>query len=254
MNLFGIFKIPLLELRRFCENFLSKVNKGGQFFFKMAAHLITGLSLLPKCRIFLQTKFSNIFSAASYSASKMDIAGKLKELGVIPDVIKTAPTEILKVEYPGNVSVSLGNELTPTQVKDEPTVSWNADPKENYVLCMTDPDAPSRAEPKFREWHHWLVGNIKGGDISGGDFLSRYIGSGPPPKTGLHRYVFLVYKQPKFIVFDEIRLLNNSGDGRANFSISKFAEKYQLGEPIAVNFFQAKYDDYVPILYKQLGA
>lgn len=75
-----------------------------------------------------------------------------------------------------------------------------------YFL-ISDPDAPSRKEPKFREWHHWLMGNIKGSDLEGADHLSRYIGSGPPPDTGLHRYVFLLYKQPKFIVFDELRLL-----------------------------------------------
>lgn len=45
---------------------------------------------------------------------------------------------------------------------------------------MTDPDAPSRKEPKFREWHHWLVVNIPGNDITKGDTLSEYIGSGPP--------------------------------------------------------------------------
>lgn len=183
----------------------------------------------------------------------MDIKAKLEELEVIPDVISTAPTELLKVEYPGGVSVNLGNELTPTQVKEQPKVTWNAEPSANYVLCMTDPDAPSRQEPKFREWHHWLMGNIKGGDIEGGDFLSDYIGAGPPPDTGLHRYVFLVYKQPNFIVFPELRLRNNSADGRGLFSIKDFAKKHNLGEPVAVNFFQAKYDDYVPILYKQLG-
>ena len=37
------------------------------------------------------------------------------------------------------------------------------------------------------------------------------------------------------------------------FSIENFAKKYNLGVPIAVNFYQAAYDDYVPILYKQLG-
>jgi len=35
------------------------------------------------------------------------------------------------------VSVDMGNELTPTQVKDEPTVSWFADPNDFYTLCMT---------------------------------------------------------------------------------------------------------------------
>lgn len=118
---------------------------------------------------------------------------------------------------------------------------------------MTDPDAPSRKEPKFREWHHWLVGNIPGGDVSKGEVLSDYVGSGPPPNTGLHRYVFLVYKQPGKLNFDENRLTNTSADNRGGFSIRKFAKKYNLGEPVAANFYQAEYDDYVPILYKQLG-
>ena len=47
-----------------------------------------------------------------------------------------------------------------------------------------DPDAPSRKEPKFREWHHWLVVNIPGQDVSKGETLSEYVGSGPPEGTG----------------------------------------------------------------------
>jgi len=73
---------------------------------------------------------------------------------------------------------------------------------------FSDPDAPSRKEPTYREWHHWLVGNVPGNDISKGEVLSAYIGSGPPPNTGLHRYVFLIYKQPGKLTFDEPRLPN----------------------------------------------
>lgn len=76
------------------------------------------------------------------------------------------------------------------------------------MLFFPDPDAPSRKEPTYREWHHWLVGNIPGNNVDQGDVLSAYIGSGPPPDTGLHRYVFLVYKQNGKINFDEKRLPN----------------------------------------------
>ena len=120
-----------------------------------------------------------------------------------------------------------------------------------------------------------MVGNIPDNDIEKGEVLSAYVGSGPPPDTGLHRYVFLVYKQPGKLNFDEPRLPNTSADNRGNrslvsvgllkfnilqfvlkgcFKIHKFAEKYGLGAPIAGNFYQAEYDDYVPLLYKQLGA
>lgn len=48
--------------------------------------------------------------------------------------------------------------------------------------------------------------------------------------------------------------VHRSADNRGGFKISKFAEKYKLGNPVAGNFYQAQYDDYVPQLYKQLGA
>lgn len=51
----------------------------------------------------------------------------------------------------------------------------------NFFL---DPDAPSRKDPKFREWHHWLVGNIPGFNVSQGEVLSEYVGSGPPKDSG----------------------------------------------------------------------
>jgi len=51
-------------------------------------------------------------------------------------------------------------------------------------MFFQDPDAPSRADPKFREWHHWLVGNVPETKISEGETLSEYVGSGPPEGTG----------------------------------------------------------------------
>ncbi|CAG4958098.1 unnamed protein product [Colias eurytheme] len=176
-----------------------------------------------------------------------------KQHCIIPDVTTIAPSEILNIQYPSGVTVDLGKELTPTQVKDRPNVKWASKDTEYYTLAMVDPDAPSRENPKFREWHHWLVGNIYGGDINKGEVLSDYIGSGPPKGTGLHRYVFLVYRQQEKCDFSKVpKLPNNSGDKRGKFSISKFAQQFKLGTPVAGNFYVAKYDDYVPKLYAKL--
>ncbi|KAL5285482.1 PEBP1.2 family protein [Megaselia abdita] len=191
---------------------------------------------------------SNGVSASS------DVAAFMKHLEVIPDVIDEGPKDFLTVTYDKIFKADKGVELSPTQVKNQPVVEWEeADPSEYYTLLMTDPDAPSRAEPKFREWHHWLVGNIPGNNVSKGDVLSAYVGAGPPKGTGLHRYVLLVFRQSKKLDFDEPRLTNTSGEGREKFNTRKFIEKYGLGAPIAGNFFQAQYDDYVPTLYKQLS-
>ncbi|CAH1155348.1 unnamed protein product [Phaedon cochleariae] len=181
------------------------------------------------------------------------VVRSMEKHGVVPDVVDVAPEQVIEVSYPSGAKVEHGNVLTPTLVKDVPTVKWEADKSAFYTVCMTDPDAPSRKEPKFREWHHWLVGNVPGSDVGKGEVLSQYVGSGPPQGTGLHRYVFLVYKQNGKLTFDEKRLTNTSGDGRGGFSIRKFASKYNLGQPIAGNLYQAEFDDYVPILYKQLG-
>lgn len=70
--------------------------------------------------------------------------------------------------------------------------------------------------------------------------------------VGLHRYVFLAYKQPGKITPDEPRHSRTSAKQRNNFKIRDFATKYNLGEPVAGNFFQAEWDDYVPKLYEQL--
>ncbi|XP_055551536.1 protein D2-like [Wyeomyia smithii] len=172
---------------------------------------------------------------------------------IVPDVIPVPPEGLLQVTYPDGQRVNLGNILMPKQVKDIPEVQWVAEPNMLYTLCMTDPDAPSRTTPKFREWHHWLVVNIPGNDVDGGEVLSEYIGAAPPKKTGLHRYVILVYQQSGKLNCEEKRLSNRSSQGRGKFSIQKFSEKYELGIPVAGNFFQAQFDDFVPKLYRQLG-
>lgn len=177
----------------------------------------------------------------------------MEKESIVPDVIDTVPSQVLVIKYPSGVEVNGGNELTPTQVKDIPThISWPTEEGALYTLCMTDPDAPSRQTPTYREWHHWLVVNIPGNSVGDGKTMSQYVGSGPPPGTGLHRYVFLVYKQPGTLNPDEAVLTNRSGDGRGCFKIRDFAKKYNLGSPVAGNFYQAQWDDYVPTLYKQL--
>ncbi|XP_063544068.1 protein D2-like [Cydia strobilella] len=182
-----------------------------------------------------------------------DIQGIFKKHCVLPDVINTAPSDLLTIRYNSGVSVDTGKELTPTQVKEKPDVKWAAKDTEYYLLAMVDPDAPSREKPKFREWHHWLVGNIHGGDMNKSEVLSDYIGSGPPKGTGLHRYVFLIFKQPEKCDYSKIpKLPSTSGKNRGNFSISKFAQQFKLGSPVAGNFYVAQWDEYVPKLYAKL--
>ncbi|KAM4808475.1 phosphatidylethanolamine-binding protein 1-like [Rhinophrynus dorsalis] len=170
--------------------------------------------------------------------------------------VEEKPINPLTVRY-GPVCVDeLGQVLTPTQVQNRPTsIEWDGmDSNKLYTLILTDPDAPSRKNPKFREWHHFLVVNMKGNDINSGCVLSDYVGSGPPKGTGLHRYVWLVYEQTELLKCDEQILCNRSGDHRGMFKVASFCKKYKLGTPVAGTCYQAEWDDYVPKLYEQLSS
>jgi len=92
-----------------------------------------------------------------------------------------------------------------------------------------------------------------GNELSKGDVLSDYVSCGPPKGSGLHRYVYLVAKQPGKLDFKDVpRLTNKSGNGRGNFHAREFLKKWNL-QLAGANYFQAKWDEHVPIMYKQLG-
>jgi phosphatidylethanolamine-binding protein (PEBP) family uncharacterized protein len=177
-------------------------------------------------------------------------ADQAKKHGVITDVLDDFNESVpLTVSYGAN-KVDHGNELTPTQVKDHPKVSYQGDSNALYTLIMTDPDAPSRQNPKNAEWWHWGIINIPGSDISKGDEVVGYVGAGPPQGTGLHRYVLILCKQSEKIDFPTDRRRSNTNADRAHFKARQLFKDLNL-TPVGVNFFQAQYDDYVPTLYAQ---
>lgn len=61
----------------------------------------------------------------------------MEKYGIVPMVIDLAPRKTIDVTYPGQLTVNNGNELTPTQVKDEPNVTWESDSDSLYTLVMT---------------------------------------------------------------------------------------------------------------------
>uniref|UniRef100_A0AC34FVV2 Phosphatidylethanolamine-binding protein n=1 Tax=Panagrolaimus sp. ES5 TaxID=591445 RepID=A0AC34FVV2_9BILA len=114
------------------------------------------------------------------SSSSSQVSEAFAYHGIIPDVIQKAPENKLNVSFGNGLKVELGNVLTPSQVKKQPhNIEWNADKNALYTLVKTDLDAPSRDDPKFREWLHWLVVNIPGTNVGDGKILSEYIGPGP---------------------------------------------------------------------------
>lgn len=100
-------------------------------------------------------------------------------------------------------------------VQDEPTITVRRDPAASsslsssesanvaYTITITDPDAPSRDNPKWSEFCHFIATGVEISSsssgasnvvkVSGLKDIMPYKAPGPPPKTGKHRYVFLLF-------------------------------------------------------------
>lgn len=194
----------------------------------------------------------NVFPCAASSTEAM------KFCQIVPDIIDVEPKIEANVIFSSGIRMSMGSELTPTQVKDQPVnISFaGADPDSLYTLTFDDPDVPNRADRRKAEFLHWLVVNLPGGpllDTSKGDIYTAYVGSGPWLGSALHRYTLLIFKQPGSLTLNRTRVSNHSKEGRIGFKVRQFAKQYNLGNPVAGNFFHAQYDDSVPNIDKQLS-
>ncbi len=67
-------------------------------------------------------------------------------------------------------------------------------------------------------------------------------------------YIPIVFKQPNGEMNCDEPYQPLVAAGRNNTSTRTFVNKYNLGAPVAGNFYLAEYDDYVPVLYAKLAA
>lgn len=146
---------------------------------------------------------------------------ELKKAEIIPTVIDDfVPILNLEAKWSDDNQASLGNTLKPEDLQDTPSILLR-DPLSSTTTCrlrsstsivivITDPDAPSRNDPKWSEFCHWIaVGNPVTEDHpitneqtetqgcpwplshrSLEDVVS-YTPPAPPEKTGKHRYAIL---------------------------------------------------------------
>lgn len=96
--------------------------------------------------------------------------------------------------------------------------------------------------------------NVPNNEVTQGDTIFEFIGTGAPKGTSLHRYVLLIFEQPGKIDTATIpKTRNCSREGRLSTSTENLIETYQLGAPVFGNFYKAQFDDYVLELQKQLS-
>ena len=94
----------------------------------------------------------------------------------------------MKIFYNGKI-IKNNEFIKVTETKSEPLVNLNLDPNYYYTLILYDPDAVGGT------YIHWLKVNITNNDINTGNIIISYKGPSPPPKTGIHHYIFELYKQ-----------------------------------------------------------
>ncbi|KAI1094214.1 PEBP-like protein [Rostrohypoxylon terebratum] len=186
---------------------------------------------------------------------------ELEKAEIFPQVIdKFLPSFLLDAEWPSGEQAALGNTVKVDDVQDEPTITVHrggsassSRAKESsdmtYAIVMTDPDAPSRDNPVWSEFCHFIATGVKISSsesvmqLSGLKDIVSYRPPGPPAKTGKHRYVFLLL-EPANGTSDSLDLSTpkdrkNWGTGKARHGVRDWAEENGL-KPVAANFIYAQ--------------
>jgi phosphatidylethanolamine-binding protein (PEBP) family uncharacterized protein len=184
------------------------------------------------------------------------VRAELKKAEIIPTVIDDfLPSLTLSVSWSKD-SAALGNTIKSKHLQSQPSITLlddtnpdaHATSSMTYVITLTDPDAPSRDDPKWSEMCHWIAANVSVSSSSSSttdkpDDVVEYKPPGPPPKTGKHRYVFLVFA-PKNGTTEPLELSKPSdrqhwGTGEERGGVRDWADKNGL-VPVAANFIYAK--------------
>ncbi|KAH7124020.1 phosphatidylethanolamine-binding protein [Dendryphion nanum] len=205
------------------------------------------------------------------SKSLLNVRAELKKAEIIPTVINDfLPFFELSVSWPKE-KAKLGNTIKTKRVQKQPVVTLHDETKSDgyttsnmtYVVTLTDPDAPSRDDPKWSEMCHWIAANVtlsqKTYSILPIPFLSiekdktlstkkldeiiEWKPPGPPEKTGKHRYVFLVFA-PRNGTTAPLNLSKPGerkhwGTGKERKGVRDWAKENGL-VPVAANFIYAQ--------------
>ena len=126
--------------------------------------------------------------------------------------------------YYNNKLVNNNEFLKPSETQVKPQIKYPFENNKFYTLLMRDPDSI------YGNRFHWIAINIVN-DIKNGDDLLSYTGPAPPPKTGMHHYIFELYEQDGSI---DMKLEER------NIPMDFFKKKLNIGEPISVIQFVSK--------------
>jgi phosphatidylethanolamine-binding protein len=166
------------------------------------------------------------------------------------------PSLLLNVSWE-NATANLGNTIVPDEVQEEPVIELLSDQtllphsavgtQVQYTITLTDPDAPSRDNPEWSEMCHWIATDLA---MPAFALLRKkqnpvmpWKPPGPPPKTGKHRYIFLVFA-PANSTTEKLNLTTPQdrqhwGTGKERHGVRDWARQNGL-VAVAANFFYSQ--------------
>ncbi|KAH8910372.1 PEBP-like protein [Coniochaeta sp. PMI_546] len=146
------------------------------------------------------------------------------------------PTVNLEVSYAGNV-VELGTRLPASECKVAPAISFAAEghgvgSRASYTLIMVDCDASSPDQGFFC---HWVLPGLTPLTSSSEHIvaqtkwaLTSYLGPTLDEGSDPHRYIFLLYREPRNLDMSKNDVDGDEPHQRRHFKPSVFAEKHGL--------------------------
>ncbi|KAG7090452.1 hypothetical protein E1B28_009568 [Marasmius oreades] len=195
----------------------------------------------------------------------------LKREQIIPDVAPEDfnPSVLFSIIYLSGKEAILSTELAREDTLDEPQINFtpmvmsdeaagdstSSEGETMYTLVMTDPDAPSRAEPKYRQFRHWVITGLKSPAKTPTETdslmalktklsITPYRPPGPPPGSGLHRYTFLLFQEPKggISIPEDAKEYGAALEERRSWNAVEFGKQYGL-KLVGANYFLVRSTD-----------
>jgi hypothetical protein len=185
---------------------------------------------------------------------------------VDPSVPLPLGTIALEIVYEDEHMCEDGELMLPARTAHEPEVSYTPHPISvdargapecgMYTLMLVDPDAPSRIHHEMRENVKWAVMNIPQERVTEGEYVLTYQTPAPAYASGLHRYIFCLYKQKRPFTPAELHTAREHFSKRSGIHTYEWVRSQQdalHNIPVGVEAFLSEWDASVDEMHRALG-
>ncbi|KAH8807762.1 putative protease inhibitor [Xylogone sp. PMI_703] len=159
------------------------------------------------------------------------------------EMIKSDPSKILGLKTGPHESITPGQKIPRKDATSPPQVSFDV-PDGTYLIVELDLDAPFNSFPFLSPILHWIAPGYTKQESnilnSMTPAIASYAPPGPPPGSGPHRYVFLLYEQPENFNAAKYAAPEGKEMGirpRIRFDYATFEKDLELGPVLAANYY-----------------